>query len=48
MSNREIAQELFVTIKTVENHLGRAYTKLGISGRDELAAALQGDGSGDE
>jgi DNA-binding CsgD family transcriptional regulator len=48
MSNREIAQELFVTIKTVENHLGRAYSKLDISGREELAVALQGDGSGDD
>lgn len=39
-SNREIAQALFVTAKTVENHLGRAYGKLGIRSRDELAAAL--------
>ena len=39
-SNRDIAQELFVTPKTVENHLGRVYVKLGITGRKELAAAL--------
>ena len=39
-ANREIAQELFVTPKTVENHLGRIYTKLGISGRRDLAKAL--------
>jgi DNA-binding CsgD family transcriptional regulator len=39
-SNREIAQDLFVTPKTVENHLGRVYMKLGIKGRRELAAAL--------
>ncbi|WP_367132665.1 AAA family ATPase [Saccharothrix sp. HUAS TT1] len=38
--NREIAQELFVTPKTVENHLGRIYTKLGISGRRDLARVL--------
>lgn len=38
--NREIARELFVTPKTVENHLGRIYTKLGINGRRELATAL--------
>ena len=39
-SNRDIAQELFVTPKTVENHLGRVYIKLAINGRRELAAAL--------
>ncbi len=39
-SNREIAQELFVTPKTVENHLGRAYGKLGIGSRDELAETI--------
>jgi DNA-binding CsgD family transcriptional regulator len=38
--NREIAHELFVTPKTVENHLGRIYTKLGINGRRELARVL--------
>jgi DNA-binding CsgD family transcriptional regulator len=41
-SNVEIAQSLFVTIKTVETHLGRVYRKLGISGRRELARALRG------
>jgi len=39
-TNREIAQTLFVTAKTVETHLGHAYTKLGISSRVELEAAL--------
>ncbi|HEY8581563.1 MAG TPA: LuxR C-terminal-related transcriptional regulator, partial [Capillimicrobium sp.] len=39
-SNREIAQELFVTPKTVENHLGRVYVKLGIGGRRELSGVL--------
>jgi len=39
-SNREIAQELFVTVKTVEKHLASAYRKLGIQGRDELADIL--------
>jgi tetratricopeptide (TPR) repeat protein len=32
-TNREIAQELYVTKKAVENALGKAYAKLGISGR---------------
>jgi DNA-binding CsgD family transcriptional regulator len=41
-ANREIAQELFVTTKTVENHLSRVYSKLDISGRDELTPALEG------
>jgi DNA-binding CsgD family transcriptional regulator len=40
MSNREIAQTLFVTIKAVEWHLSNAYRKLDIRGRGELAAVL--------
>jgi DNA-binding CsgD family transcriptional regulator len=39
-TNTEIAQGLFVTVKTVEMHLGNAYRKLGISSRRELAALL--------
>jgi len=41
MSNREIAETLFVTSKTVENHLGHVYTKLGIGSRGELPGALE-------
>jgi len=40
LSNREIAETLWVSRKTVEVHLGRAYNKLGISSRGELPAAL--------
>jgi DNA-binding CsgD family transcriptional regulator len=40
LTNRQIAQSLFVTTKTVEMHLGRAYAKLDIEGRDGLAGAL--------
>ena len=40
MANAEIAQSLFVTVKTVETHLGRTYRKLDIPGRGALAAAL--------
>ena len=39
-TNREIAQELFVTPKTVENHLTRVYAKLGVHSRRALAGAL--------
>src|SRR6516225_12042137 len=39
-SNREIAGELYVTLKAVEGHLARVYAKLGIGGRGQLADAL--------
>ena len=39
-SNRDIAQALFITPKTVENHLGNAYRKLGVASRGELNDAL--------
>jgi DNA-binding CsgD family transcriptional regulator len=40
LTNREIAQALFVTEKTVETHLGRAFVKLGVRSRKQLADAL--------
>jgi DNA-binding CsgD family transcriptional regulator len=40
LTNREIAERLFVTIKTVETHLMAAYRKLGIKSREELKDAL--------
>ena len=39
-SNRDIAQMLFVTPKTVEVHLSNAYRKLGVRSRRDLASAL--------
>jgi class 3 adenylate cyclase/DNA-binding CsgD family transcriptional regulator len=42
LSNKEIAQALFVTVKTVEVHLSNVYRKLEISSRRQLAAALVG------
>ena len=39
-TNRQIAQALFVTQRTVENHLTSSYAKLGITARPELADAL--------
>jgi DNA-binding CsgD family transcriptional regulator len=45
-TNRDIAQTLYVTPKTVEVHLSNAYRKLGIASRRELAGALaDGDGT---
>jgi DNA-binding CsgD family transcriptional regulator len=40
LSNRAIAESLFVTVRTVEFHLNRSYRKLGIDSRAELAGAL--------
>ncbi|MEU6973970.1 AAA family ATPase [Kitasatospora aureofaciens] len=40
MTNREIAQHLFVGLRTVEVHLTHAYGKLGIDGRSGLDEAL--------
>jgi DNA-binding CsgD family transcriptional regulator len=43
MSNPAIAQALFVTRKTIEMHLGNAYRKLDVAGRQQLAGALAAD-----
>jgi DNA-binding CsgD family transcriptional regulator len=40
LTNRAIAQSLFVTEKTVELHLSHAYRKLGIRSRFQLAESL--------
>jgi DNA-binding CsgD family transcriptional regulator len=40
MTNREIAQTLFVTVRTVEGHLTGVFRKLRLASRDELAGAL--------
>ena len=40
MSNKELAQTLFVTVKAVEVHLSSVYRKLQISSRAHLAQAL--------
>jgi DNA-binding CsgD family transcriptional regulator/tetratricopeptide (TPR) repeat protein len=40
MTNRAIAQGLFVSEKTVETHLGHAYRKLDVSSRSQLPLAL--------
>jgi DNA-binding CsgD family transcriptional regulator len=40
LGNREIAEALFLTRRTVEMHLTGVYRKLGVSGRRDLPAAL--------
>src|SRR5690348_13970365 len=38
--NRQIAQELFLSVKTVETHLAAGYKKLGVNTRADLAREL--------
>jgi DNA-binding CsgD family transcriptional regulator len=40
LANKQIAATLFVSVHTVEVHLGRVYAKLGVSSRAQLAARL--------
>jgi DNA-binding CsgD family transcriptional regulator len=36
-TNREVAAGLFMSVRTVESHLGRIYRKLGLRSRTELS-----------
>ena len=48
LTNREIAQALFISVKTVEKHLGQAFAKTGVTTRRELRDLLmkrQADGA---
>ena len=40
LSNKQVAEQLYVSVYTVEAHLSQAYAKLGIASRTQLAAAL--------
>lgn len=44
LANREIAQALFVTIRTVQMHLTNVYRKLGIDSRGQLPEAIKETG----
>jgi DNA-binding CsgD family transcriptional regulator len=43
LSSRAIAERLEVSVRTVDNQLGRAYRKLGVTSRAELAELLAPD-----
>jgi DNA-binding CsgD family transcriptional regulator len=40
-SNRQVARDLYITVKTVEYHVSQIFAKLGIDGRADVAGALQ-------
>jgi DNA-binding NarL/FixJ family response regulator len=40
LTNRDIAQALFITTKTVSDHLNSTYRKLNIHTRDQLTTAM--------
>jgi DNA-binding CsgD family transcriptional regulator len=41
LPSRVIAERLYVSVRTVDNHLARIYTKLGVTSRSELPAVLR-------
>jgi DNA-binding NarL/FixJ family response regulator/DNA-binding transcriptional ArsR family regulator len=45
-SNKQIAADMHLSVRTVESHLQRAYEKLGIASRRELAGALRDQPAG--
>ena len=42
LSNRDIAEQLVITNKTVKNHLSRIYEKIGVHSRAEAIALWLG------
>ena len=47
VASKDIAQRLFLSKRTVDSHLNRVYRKLGVTGRDELSAAVDPPGTPD-
>ena len=45
-SNRAIAEQLILSVRTVEGHLDKVYSKLGLDGRHELTNILSSDRPG--
>jgi DNA-binding CsgD family transcriptional regulator len=45
VASREIAQRLFLSKRTVDSHLNAVYRKLGVTGREQLSAAVDPTGS---
>jgi ATP/maltotriose-dependent transcriptional regulator MalT len=45
LSNREVASELVLSVRTVESHLTRIFSKLGVSSRAQLAARISRGGA---
>jgi DNA-binding NarL/FixJ family response regulator len=41
MSNREVADRLYLSVRTIEGHIYRAMARAGVASRDELAALMQ-------
>jgi DNA-binding NarL/FixJ family response regulator len=46
MSNRDVAAELMLSVKTIEYHLANAFAKLGVRSRTELAHRLRSTDAG--
>lgn len=46
LSNRQIADQLYVSVRTVEGHLHRIYAKLGIEEREQLVHLMRTVGAG--